>query len=308
MRLSTTLLFNLGLLCIGSGMFVSCAGIRATRAENLVTRVEQQQADEQAAITKMEALKADRLQAGAIDSLIASKIQDRIDESKKKLTAPREMMDSLTAAIQDRKIFRKRYRSVFKTSILFLKNREEGFSKRIIHYGIVEDALNSARQSQYDLASFFGLGEYLIPADKRSEAARSFNPLIDSMLMFAGKYPSVPKSSTIVLKGYADGTSIVPYSTLYYRLANELKQDRPTDEDMNLALSKLRAASISEVISQLLVERQAALLQLHTVVKIELVQEGRGEEKPNAAISNYNEEDARRRIVLFFWSMLPEKI
>jgi len=42
------------------------------------------------------------------------------------------------------------------------------------------------------------------------------------------------------------------------------------------------------------------------MVNIELVQEGRGEENPNAAITDYTDNDARRRIVLFFWSLLPK--
>ena len=298
-------------LCFIAGSMIllsSCYGVRKAKLQHLIARTNAQQVNEQSMIEKIEEQKNTRRNNGDIDSTIDAKIQERLNQGSRGTDSVKEFTAALSASLENRKTFRKTYRSIIKSKIIFLRSKEEMFEKRVLNYGLIEDVLNNARQSQFDLASFFGLGEFMIPADKMEQATVAFAPIVDSIMKLAAKYPSIAKNSTIVLKGYADATGIVPGSVLFYRLANELGQDNPSDADMNLALSKLRAESISEVVSKILVKKQRELLQLQTIITIELVQEGRGEEKPNAAITNYTAQDARRRIVLLFWSMLPQNI
>ena len=283
----------------------SCYSGRKAKLTKTVNKNFTQQEKELAEIKNIEAAKKEKLNMGEIDSTINKKIDARLTESKNNIEAARKTMDSLTASTTNKKLFKKNYKSILKSKISFLRNNAKSFNERISDYGLIADVLTNAKQTQFDLATFFGLGEYLVPADKLVQAKTSFTPLIDTIIKFAGKYASIAKSGTIVLKGFTDATGFNRGTVLYYKLANELKQDNPTNEDLNLALSKLRTQSISKIVNQIVQDKQPELLKLQ-MINVEIIQEGRGEEMPNKSISNYTANDVRRRIVLFFWNVLPK--
>ena len=288
-----------------AALLSSCYSSKKAKLTKIVNTNIEQQEKELAEIKNIEAAKIEKLSKGEIDSTIANKINIRLNESKKNIAAARKIMDSLTASIAVKNSFKENYKTILKSKISFLRNNAKSFNERISDYGLITDVLTNAKQTQFDLATFFGPGEYLVPSDKAAQAKTSFAPLIDTILKFSGKYPSIPKTSTIVLQGFTDATGIVRGSPLYYKLANELKQENPTNASLNLALSKLRTQSISKIVNQLIQEKQPEFLKLQ-MINIEVIQEGRGEQLPNKAILNYTNNDARRRIVLFFWSVLPK--
>jgi hypothetical protein len=292
--IGTLLLFSLA----------SCYSSRKAKINAAVNDATQQQTKEAAVLKDLEINKSNKLKSGNIDSSINYKIESNLTEAKSNLAATNRIAAELSSSVNNKKTFRKNFKSIIKSKIVYLRNTNQGFEKRLLNYGIINEGLNKAEGIQFDLATFFGSGEYLIPAGKIEQARSAFVPIVDSILKFGEKYPSTTKAVTIVLKGYADATGIAQGSTLFYRLCNELRESNPSNSSLNLALSKLRTESISLVVNKILQSRQPDFLK-RQMVNIELVQEGRGEELPNQAIKDYTDSDARRRIVLFFWNILP---
>jgi len=282
----------------------SCYSNRKAKVNKAIQQTTIQQEQELASIGSLEKSKKEKLEAGKIDSTIDGKIMGNLGAHKSRIDSVKKMMNDLTASIKDPVTLRKSYKKIIKSKLVYLKADNLMFQKRIVNYGLIMDVLNNAKQAQFDLATFFGPGEFVIPPDKMESARTAFTPIVDSMLQFAGYYPAISKNSTIVLKGYADATGIKAGTPLYYRLVNELKQNFASNEELNLAISKLRAASISDIVNSLVQKRQPDFLQ-QQIVHIEVIQEGRGEEKPNPKIMDYTDNDPRRRIVLFFWTLLP---
>jgi hypothetical protein len=285
-------------------LFSSCYSSRKAKINEAIQSTTEQQQKELETLKAIENSKTSKLEDGKIDSAINKKITASIKDSRDRIDSVKKMMDEMTAATANRKTLRKSYHKIIKSKLVYLQDGKASFQKRQVNYGMITDVLDNSKQAQFDLASFFGPGEFLIPADKVGQATDAFMPIVDSMLKFAAKYPDLSKSTTVVLKGYADATGISPGSPLYYRLANELKQNSPGNSELNLALSKLRTESISEIVNKIIQKRQPDFKQ-QKIINIELIQEGRGEEKPNPKIQDYTAEDTRRRIVLFFWSLMP---
>ncbi|MES1226835.1 MAG: hypothetical protein ABUT20_65785, partial [Bacteroidota bacterium] len=200
----------------------SCYSSRKAKIDEAIKNTKTHQERELAAIKNIEQNKDERLDEGRIDSVIEKRINTNMRENRKRIDSAKAMMDELTASSIDRKTLRKSYRTIIKSKLVYLLNDGHEFDKRIVNYGMITDVLNNARQSQIDLATFFGPGEFMIPADKLQQATDAFMPVLDSVLVFAAKYPGINKNTTIVLKGYADAMGIKPYSPLYYRLVNEL--------------------------------------------------------------------------------------
>jgi hypothetical protein len=290
-----------GMVCLLS----SCYSSRKAKIAGVIKSTDSLQQKELNEITKIEFSKNEKLADGKIDSAIDKKINERLANYKARVDSVKQVVAVIKVNSENRKSLRKSYRKILKSKLVYLRSDNEVFEKRSVNYGMITDVLDNSKQTQFDLATFFGSGEFMIPADKIEQAKTAFTPIIDSLLKFAAKYPNLPKNSTIVLKGYADGTMVRTGTPLYYRLSNELNLlTEPTNAALNLALSKLRTESISEIVNGVLKKRQPEFAQ-QNIIHIELVEEGRGEEKPNPKINDYTDDDARRRIVLFFWSMLP---
>jgi len=282
----------------------SCYSSRKAKIDEAVKLASLQQEQELAAIGSIERTKTRKLDEGSIDSTIDKTINSRLKTNKSRVDATKKIIEELTSSSRDRKSQRKSNNKIIKSKLVYLANDKQLFEKRMVNYGMISEVLDKAGQSQFDLATFFGPGEFIIPADKIEQAITAFTPVVDSMLKFAARYPGLPKNSTLVLKGYADATGILPGSELYYRLSNQLKEANPGRAALNLALSKLRTESISTLVSQVIQKKHPEFTK-RNIVHIELIQEGRGEEKPNVKIHDYTDDDSRRRIVLFFWSLLP---
>ncbi len=282
----------------------SCYSSRKAKINEEINNTVAQQQKEIAAIDSLSLKKQVTLSEGKIDSVIDTRINSSLDQSKSRIDSVKKIIEEITTSSTDRKTLRKSYKKIIRSKLVYLKSDRTFFDKRIVNYGLIREVLSNAKQTQFDLATFFGPGEFMVPAEKVEQAKAAFSPIIDSLLKFASRFPDVAKNSTIVLKGYADATGIKSGTPLYYRLVNELKQNSATTEELNLAISKLRAEAISEIVNKVIQKKQPEFLQ-YLVVHIEIVQEGRGQEKPNPKITDYTDDDSRRRIVLFFWSILP---
>ena len=115
----------------------------------------------------------------------------------------------------------------------------------------------------------------------------------------------MPRTSTLVVNGYADGQSIDTASELYQTLLSYLKKPDAERKQLNWALSELRAKEISDLLGRLLEQKKEAFKQTDKL-NFSFYGYGQGETYPSKKISNYQEDDERRRIVLIYWSVIPD--
>jgi hypothetical protein len=80
----------------------------------------------------------------------------------------------------------------------------------------------------------------------------------------------------------------------------------PIKDELNSALSALRAEQISKLLNQMLKTRYPDFKSIDKIV-FETVEAGQGEKFPDPAITNYMANDERRRVVIIFWSILPNQ-
>ena len=99
---------------------------------------------------------------------------------------------------------------------------------------------------------------------------------------------------------------IMPGTELYKKIKNYIKIENPTKEQLNAGLSALRAEEISKLIDRFIKERANDFKTINKIT-FELLEAGEGEKLPDSNIKNYKENDERRRIVLIYWSVLPNK-
>jgi outer membrane protein OmpA-like peptidoglycan-associated protein len=163
---------------------------------------------------------------------------------------------------------------------------------------MIESALNIADFQRFDLAAFFGPGKYIIPEDKKDLARQSFSPIVDSMMKFANQYENVHKTATLVILGFADGTGFSAEGELLDTLTAEINKKDANKGDLNIALSQLRAKELVTQLKMIFINK--------TNLSVNYIPQGKGEAYPLSYISNYTIDDPRRRIVLCYWTVLPD--
>jgi hypothetical protein len=170
---------------------------------------------------------------------------------------------------------------------------------------MIKDGLNLADFKQFDLAAFFGPGKYQIPENKVDMAALSFGPVVDSLMFFSNKYSQYPRTATLIILGFADGTGITSGSELYYTLLDELRKPQAGNEELNQKISELRAKELIKQMTALYLKKATGFNEVDKL-KIEYIGQGKGEALPISNIKDYAVDDERRRIVLCYWVVLPD--
>jgi hypothetical protein len=173
-------------------------------------------------------------------------------------------------------------------------------------FEMIEEGINYDSKTLFSLAAFFGPGGFSIPEEKLEKATLYFSPVIDSLIKFSNKYASKLRTATIIVNGYSDASNITKGSILYQKLAANLKIDNPTKEQLNKSLSTLRAEELSKLFIKIINQKSTSFISLPKIT-FENVEIGRGEKLPDQSIKNYKVNDERRRIVIVFWTVLPDE-
>ncbi|MFV0604503.1 MAG: hypothetical protein ACK5NK_01560 [Niabella sp.] len=171
-------------------------------------------------------------------------------------------------------------------------------------YSLITAAINIKAFNLYDMAAFFEPGVYNIPATAVPLIYKYFNPAIDSIAVFANQYDSIPLLTRLVFVGYADESPIAAGGELYNNLARFSTQPMPTSDELNRVLSMLRANEMLRNMKMVLRE-SAGKFTDYSTIKFNYTGYGRGIAYPNPKITDYKKDDERRRIVMFYWSVLP---
>ena len=246
-----------------------------------------------------------KLSDNRIDSNINNRLGIRLAKIQTKLDSINREISNLQNLTSDLATFKKSYRKEIKPKLALLQGFRKQYDNRLQVYMMLEDGLNLANYTLFDLAAFFGPGLYTIPKDQQQVAAKSFMPLIDSLISFSNKYQTIQRTATLVILGFADGQGINPDGSLYITLSNLMNTTTAGKEEMNKKLSELRALELITHLTRLF-NGKITEVQNFNGLKVEYIGQGRGEAYPITSIKDYKEGDERRRIVLCYWSVLPE--
>ncbi len=169
----------------------------------------------------------------------------------------------------------------------------------------LEDLINRNMVVKLDQDVLFESGSYKASPAVIANIGELFEPAAKEIDYLTNKYPAFALSLVISMKGYADGTTINPGSSLYNNLKARLKlsETDPDSKELNKELSRARAEEVTNLFRKYADTRSDNGIYKRNVFYI---YEGKGEQLPDPKIHDYTVNDARRRIVLLFWSIFPE--
>ncbi len=159
--------------------------------------------------------------------------------------------------------------------------------------------------SQFETATFFPTGGYIIPAEKMEEARVSLEPIVQRILKFIGEHPKQKFVAVIVCSGYSDESPIGKESALYQSVLDKMDKPNTTRQAMNTKLSELRAKSIAKLLVDI-IKVNEGMIPDPKLVNYDIKWLGRGEALPYPdKVKDYKAVDKRRRMVSLIWNVLP---
>jgi hypothetical protein len=263
-----------------------------------------QQKKEASAIEGIGNKKDSLLSSGSVDSTTSSNIDARLIKYKARLDSFKNEINDLTVKLESPADTKKEF-SYIKARILLVDSVvNKNAAVREYTLQMIEDGLSKPTKKLFNLAAFFGPGGYIIPLDKYPVAREYFAPIVDSLIRFSNHYQSLLRTASIMIEGYADATKISPNTPLYKKLAAFMHRKNPNKQELNTALSALRAIEIRQFLDMLVKEKSNEFISIDKVTFFNF-ESGMGEILPDPNIRNYTINDERRRIVLIYWSVLP---
>jgi len=284
---------------------VSCRTAKKAQFSAILQSASEQQKKEDEKIDRLDKKKDAKIAEGNIDDSIAYFIDQRLVRYQRRIDSINSAINELKKKIDNRKTFRKEFK-IIQARIILLDSFTKNYQSREYVFYMIDDGLDKTKRTLFNMAAFFGPGGYTIPEEKFALAREYFSPVIDSLLKFSNQYSGISRMATIVLNGYADATGIAEGSALYNLLAGRLNKTTATKEELNAALSELRAENLRIFLNKIMFERTAEFLNYHTLT-FENIKRGLGEILPDPGIKDYQVDDERRRIVLCYWSVLPNE-
>ncbi len=279
-------------------LFTSC--VARKKREALIMQIKENQQLHKAALRQID----------HIDSIRANKFSSvELDEKSNKFI--KNYTDSvrhtvLQYLLQDSLLLARRIKHKKVDSLVVRVQQIKGEAqKNLDNLGLINDLLATNTFNQFNTASMFRPGEFLIDLNTNPSASEPFKTVVDDMLAFAGKFPTKKLNGTFIVLGYADAQQIAAGTALDSVLRVSLGNSSATSTQLNKELSRLRAKSVADVISSIFTAKTSNINQYKNL-SADYLPQGRGEEYPNPKIRDYKEDDERRRVVYVYWTILPE--
>jgi outer membrane protein OmpA-like peptidoglycan-associated protein len=168
---------------------------------------------------------------------------------------------------------------------------------------MINDLVNRDLVIRLDQDIIFESGKYLVSPDVAGKLETLFQPAADQINAFIKKYPDYPLSVVINANGFADASSIADGTALYKDIKARLKTGPSGSKEMNREISRLRAEDVMNYFRKFFAAKFTPGKHIRNIV---YVFDGKGEELPNPKLTDYKTDDARRRVVLLYWSVFPE--
>lgn len=295
-------LFILAFLTLAScGMQKRLATARTTSE-----RTRQMVSDESVKLDSIKKILDVKAADQAIDSVLNNDVQQILDKLNGRLNSAQQLALIIDLATKNGATFRKGIStSDILAKLLILDSFNTSRKRRQQVYRMLEESVSTAKYQMFQYAAFFDPGVYRIPESAKAAIRRYFTPIIDSLSYTANRYAGIPREARIVFVGYSDSTPVVKNGPLYKELTRILDNNDPPQKEMNQLLSDLRAKEMVRNMKQVL-DANTIKFKNYNTLKVGYVAYGKGEEYPSARITDYKPTDERRRIVLSYWTVLPQ--
>jgi Icc-related predicted phosphoesterase len=281
-------------------------GVEKKQLKAILGNADAQQKVEVKKIDGIGNVKGNVLASGRIDSATASGVDTRIAKYLQKIEDNTKEIKLLESRIGTPEDYAANSASIKARVLVIDSVVNKSAATRQYTFDMIEEGLQKSTKTLFSLAAFFGPGGYAIPAEKSEKARLYFSPVIDSLIKFSNKYAQTPRTATILVNGYADATQISKGSKLFNELGTSLKIEEPSKAQLNTRLSALRAEELSKLFTKTIKEKSSDIVA-PSKITFENIEVGRGEQLPDATIKNYKANDERRRIVIVYWSVLPNE-
>jgi outer membrane protein OmpA-like peptidoglycan-associated protein len=285
-------------------LLISCSGSKRAAVGQEISSAKELSKTETTIINKSEIKKSEKLGEEKIDSTISANINNKLREYSAQLDSFKISIYFIDSVIKSNKLYRKN-KGEIGLQLKSIRNYSAGSYKRLRRFEMIDNGLTIAEQHLFNLAAFFGPGKYEIPAEKLAQSNSMFTPILDSVAAFYNKYTDIDKFATLRIIGFADGIGFNKNSSIYDSLTSMLADSLATKQALNSKLSELRAKKIADVLDEMLakkIDNYTAIRNLDFL----FLETGKGEAYPSKKISDYKEDDERRRVVLIFWNILPK--
>ena len=293
------LLSYLSVIFLVTLSFFSCVPKKGvTNAKKDLTGINNQLQQQTVTLKDLEAQRKKKEQQNEIDDTANARIKKFIEKTNKEIDT---LINKNTIVIGET-VVEKADWDRLKRTLSFSRKASKNINDRIL---LLSDLINRNMVVRIDQDVVFEPGKYDISPAVASAIGRLFEPASKEIDLFIKKYPNFPLSLVITAKGYSDATSIAEGSQLYKELKDRLKlqTDNPTAKELNKELSVARAQAVIDLFKSYTVNRGSDGGNVRNILYLH---EGKGETLPDPKVKDYRVEDARRRVVLLFWSVFPE--
>jgi flagellar motor protein MotB len=257
--------------------------------------------------------------ANKVDSLAKAKLDDgEIDDEIEKIFTMNALLVQKNIAARDSiirlnatndKVLKETLKSDLKGETnVFSELRAKAIDDSLTLVMIQEGIRNSSIYKIPNEVVF--AGGYKMSEKNIPKMQQFFEPILDSIVVSANKYVNKKLRIKIVVYGYADADPINPKSKLYNEIGQSLYHETVDSSllnnsaRLNQELSRLRAEEVGSLVNTMIFEKLDYITGVKSVF-VDLRKEGKGEEFPENKVK-YNDIDARRRIVKFYWKILPD--
>lgn len=257
--------------------------------------------------------------ASKIDSLSKAKLEDgEIDDEIEKIFTFNALLVQKNIAARDSiirlnatndKVLKETLKSDLKGETnVFSELRAKAIDDSLTLVMIQEGIRNSSIYKIPNEVVFEG--GYKISEKNVPKIQQFFEPILDSIIVSANRYVNKKLRIKIVVYGYADADPISTKSKLYSEVVQSLYHETVdssilgNSSRLNLELSRLRAEEVGNLVNTMIFAKLDYITGVKSIF-VDLRKEGKGEEFPDNKIK-YSELDARRRIVKFYWKILPD--
>lgn len=238
---------------------------------------------------------------GRIAESANQEIQGYVASEQKSIQSQNEVLEKSLKELEDTR--------TLNSATIEKANRavsENGNRMRILEEKtkVIVDFLGNETFSKSEIGALFKSGEYRLLAGQLDEGEKLFRPIVEKLFVFAEKYTGsfTKLQGEIIVTGYSDATPIDKNSRLYRELANMIGVSEPNSSMLNKKLSELRANAIKELLEKIIVQKKQTDSK-NLEIKVTVL--GRGEEIPRGLPANVSKNDFRRRVVTFYWVVLP---
>jgi outer membrane protein OmpA-like peptidoglycan-associated protein len=278
-------------------LFMGCAGTRSLKSiNNDLDLQRKEQADLMKSVEELDKKRQEKWQKGEIDektdSISRAYIKDLKDSIETRLNRFNIMAD------------RQSLKKKKKEAIAYLNNVKGSYKKELENIIIFDDLFSTTTFNRLNTAAFFAPGRYQLDASSTAKAKLIMDQIIKDAQAFSSKYNSRKLKAMFIVLGYADEESIAEGTELYKDLVSNISSPSPERRQLNQELSSRRAASIKNVLKgeyESLTAGNAA-----SNISSDFLAMGKGEQLPGGDIKDYQPVDDRRRVVLLYWSIVPE--